>query len=76
MILVAIYQFIERKLAAQAAYRRALEELSTFSARDLFDIHLSTADIPHIAAEAARDAEAKLACQHVARMEKVRALAV
>lgn len=75
MILLALYQFIERKLAAQAAYRRALQELSMFTQRDLFDIHLSSADIPLVAAEAARAAEAKLAHQHTRTLHKVRVLA-
>ena len=75
MILLALYQFIERKLAAQAAYRRAVQELSMFTSRDLFDIHLSSADIPRVAAEAARAAEDKLAHQHARTLHKVRALA-
>jgi|APCry1669193181_1035450.scaffolds.fasta_scaffold880722_1 uncharacterized protein YjiS (DUF1127 family) len=76
MIMVAIYQFIERKLAARAAYRRALDELSMFTQRDLFDIHMSSADIPLVAAEAAHEAEEKLRLRHGTTMQKLRALAI
>ena len=75
MIFVAIYQFIERKIAAQTAYWRAIDELSLFSQRDLFDINMSSADIPYLAEQAAREAEEKLLAQHTVRMEKLRGLA-
>ena len=67
MLLVALKNFYERKMAARRAYWQVRHELDSCSDRDLYDLGFSRHDIPRIAMQAADQAKAKAVSGATAR---------
>ena len=67
MLLIALKDLYERKLAARRAYRRVRRELETSTDRELRELSIDRYDIGAFADHAARAAEAAVRARIAAR---------